>query len=245
MAPELVVAFSFLLVSILVTVSGPIGIGIGIAGLIIVFVLRYTARPRIERWIEQREFARYENFLKWHPSEVARLTMTFPEENEIDQNLLYKFELKKLSGKAIKKILEQERQNTGQKLLETKLYFLNEEQLKTFRQNLNVIFGHFDISKEIEGNISITYEGHRLSVPSSDENPVTVHQLLSKARLNWQIDFKKGEWLLSTMEAENLEKKLIAAFDIPDSINQIIQTMPKSSTELELSYIESSRCTLS
>lgn len=243
MGPELLTGIGFLLVAILCAATGPIGVIIGFSGVIILIALRLTVRPRIERWIERREAARLEDFLQWHPNEVARLAMDPSEENDAHKESLSNFESKNLSGKAISELINRERENPSENHLANTLQFLDPNRLKLFKQNLKGILGHFDISEQLRSSIKLMYNERSLSIEIPDMCTTTVRQLLDVARLNWQINFEKGDWQVSRVNPEDGSKSVIASYINPDSSATNINTIPDSPTIIELSY-EPSGCTL-
>jgi hypothetical protein len=237
-APELLAAIGFLLLSVLCVFAGPVGI----VGVIIILVLRFTTRPRIERWIEERELARREDFCQWYPIEVARLVMKTAEDEEPDKQLLAEFESRELSGEAITNMIQKQRQDDDDVLFETAFEFLSPEKLNIFKQNLDNIFGHLSL-KDVKSSITVVYKGKSLTVKPSVINLITVRQLLDMARLTWGIDFAKGKWQLMSVDAEDGNKTVIAS-SIDNSIEEIIDTVPDTSIKLELSYAESDDCKL-
>ena len=244
MAPEALVAVGFLLVAVLCTFSGPVGAIIGISDVVIMILLRFTARPRIERWIEQREAARLEDFLRWHPYEVARLAMNTVEEDDDHQEILDQFESKNLSGKIISELVNQERDHPFENNLANTLDFLDPDRLKRFKHNLKGILGHFDISEQLKSARSLTYNARTISIEIPEMTKFTVHQLLNVARLNWQIDFAKGHWQVSQVDPDDKSISIIASYITPNSTAKEIETIPVSLTKLELVYKEPPGCTL-
>jgi hypothetical protein len=244
MAPELLAGIGFLLVAVLCTVSGPIGLIIGLSGTIIMILLRLIVRPRIERWIERREAARLEDFLQWHPHEVARLAMDTSEENDTHEEILANFESKNLSGKVVSELINRERENPSENHLANTLQFLDPNRLKLFKENLKGILGHFDISEQLKSSIKLMYNERSLSIEISDMSTITVRQLLDVARLNWQINFKKGHWQVSRVNPEDESKSVVASYINRNSLAKKIDTLTDSPTIIELSYEESSWCTL-
>ncbi|CAF1030844.1 unnamed protein product [Adineta steineri] len=240
-APELLSAIAFLLVSVICASTSFIGIGIGIVGLIIVLVLRFTTRPRLERWIQERELARREDFFQWYPSEVARLVMKTAED-ELNEGISAKFQSEKLSGKAITEMIQKQRQGVGDVSFETKFQFLSPEKLSIFKQNLDNIFGHLSL-EDLKSSVTVIYEGKSLTIKPSLGNPITVGHVLDMGRLNWGIDFLKGKWQLATTNADDGNKTVIASW-IRNSIDETIDIMPDTSIKLDLSYAESDGCAL-
>jgi hypothetical protein len=244
MAPELLVGIGFLLLAVLCTVSGPIGAIIGLSGTIIMILLRLIVRPRIERWIERREAARLEDFLQWHPHEVARLAMDTSEENDTHEEILANFESKNLSGKVVSELINRERENPSENHLANTLQFLDPNRLKLFKENLKGILGHFDISEQLKSSIKLMYNERSLSIEISDMSTITVRQLLNVARLNWQINFEMGHWQVSRVNPEDESKSVVASYINRNSLAKKIDTLTDSPTIIELSYEESSWCTL-
>jgi hypothetical protein len=244
MAPEMLTGIGFLLVAVLCTVTGPIGMIIGISGTIIMILLRLIVRPRIERWVERCEAARLEDFLQWHPHEVARLAMDTSEEDDTHEEILANFKSKKLSGKAVSELINRERENPSENHLANTLEFLDPNRLKLFKQNLKGILGHFDISEQLKSSIKLMYNERSFSIEIPDMSTTTVRQLLNVARLNWQINFEKGHWQVSRVNPEDMSKSVIASYINRNSLAKKIDTLPDSPTIVELIYEEPSWCTL-
>ncbi|CAF3272699.1 unnamed protein product [Rotaria socialis] len=242
MAPELLVAVGFLLFGILCTVSGPVGIAIGISGVILLLIMRFTTRPRIQRWLEQREVARQEDFLQWQPHEVARLAREVSEEDEPHDDLIINFERRKLSGQAIADIINQGRNNSAENHLENALNFLDSTRLDKFKRNLKVIFGHFDVSEQLKSTIELSYGEHLLNIDTYDSPTMTTRQILDMARLNWNTNFVKGHWQLSMINPEDGKKSVVASYAMEKSIMRKITAIPDSTTKIELSYVRSDEC---
>lgn len=241
--PEMFVGIGFLLIAILCNFSGPIGAIIGISGTIVMVLLRYIVRPRIERWIERRETKRLRDFLQWYPHEVARLAMDTSEENDMCKEILTNFESKQLSGKAISELVNRERENPLENRLANTLQFLDADCLKLFKQNLKGILGHFDLSEQLKSSINLTYEERSFSIEIPDMRTTEVSELLETARLNWHIDFKEGQWQVNLVAPEDGKKTVIASYITPNSITKKIETIPDSPTTIELVY-EPSGCPL-
>ena len=245
MAPEALAAVGFVLVALLCTFSGPVGVIIGLSGTVIMILLRYIARPRIERWIEQREAVRLEDFLRWYPREVARLSMNTLKEDDEHEEIVNNFESRKLCGEAIRELVNQERKNPVGNHLANVLEFLDSNQLKQFKQNLKGIFGHFDISEQLKSSINLQYNEQTIAIEIPDMSIFTVRQLLEVARLNWQTDFKKGHWQVNTVNPDDNLEKVIASHIVPSSTVKEIETIPDSPTIVKLVYKNPSGCTLS
>ena len=242
MAPEALAAVGFLLVALLCTFTGPVGALIGISGAVVLVLLRFTARPLIERWVEQREVARLEDFLQWHPNEVARLAMDTLEEDDDHEEIVEHFESKQLSGKTMSELVNQERDKPFENILTNTLEFLDAERLKRFKRNLKGILGHFDISEQLKSSIRLTYNNRTISIEVRDMSTFTVRQLLEVARLNWQIDFIEGEWQVKEKNPDDGSESIIASSIIPNSTATEIETVPDSPTKIQLSYKEPSGC---
>ncbi|CAF1196153.1 unnamed protein product [Rotaria magnacalcarata] len=242
MAPELLVAVGFLLLGILCAVGGPVGLAIGIPGVILLLLMRFITRPRIQRWLEQREVARQEDFLHWHPHEVARLAREISEEDEPHDDLIINFERRKLSGQAIADIINQEKNNSAENHLENALQFLDSTRLDKFKRNLSVIFGHFDVSEQLKSSIELSYGKHLLNIDTYDSPMMTTRQILDMARLNWNTNFVKGHWQLSMINPEDGKKSVVASYAMEKSIMRKIHTIPNSTMKIELLYERSSEC---
>ncbi|CAF1659529.1 unnamed protein product [Rotaria magnacalcarata] len=242
MAPELLAALGFLLVGILCTVTGPIGAIIGIGGFIVLLLLRFIARPRIERWIEEREEARREDFLRWYPSEVARLVMKTADDDDPDEHIMAEFERQNLSGHVVTNMIQEEREGNSAVSFENTFQFLGSEKFKIFMNNLNNIFGHLTMEK-IKYAVTVTYQGQSFMLKRSFLTPITAHQVLEMARLNWKIDYAKGDWQLISVGPEDGNRNLVAS-SVIDNIEKTLDLDADSSITLELSYTEPKRCTL-
>lgn len=243
MAPEAIAAIGFLLVALLCTFTGPVGLIIGISGAVVLVLLRLIARPRIARWIEERETARLEDFLQWHPNEVARLAMEILEEDDDHEEIVQHFESKELSGKKISELVNQERDKPFENILANALEFLEPNRLTRFKQNLKGIFGHFDISEQLKSAIRLTYNKRTISIEIPDMSTFTVQQLLDMARVNWQVNFTEGEWQVKEIDPDDQSERIIASSTIPKSKSKEIETVPDSPTQIELFYKEP-ECTL-
>ena len=242
MAPEFLAAIGFLLVGVLCTVSGPLGVIIGVGGCVVLLLLRFIARPRIERWIEEREVARRENFLRSYPSEVARLVMKTASDDDVEQFILDEFDRQNLSGDVIAKLMREKHGEDSALSFEDKFRFLGAEKLEIFTNNLNNIFGHLAI-ENIKSSVTVTYEEQSFTVKRSVTVPITAHQLLEMAKLNWDIDFAKGQWQLSLAGPETGERSIVASSATSD-LAKPLDLDPDSVVKLELSYIKPDRCTL-
>ncbi|CAF3366118.1 unnamed protein product [Rotaria socialis] len=242
MIPELIVAVGFLLFGILCAVSGPVGLAIGISGVILLLIMRFTTRPRIQRWLEQREVARQEDFLRWHPHEVARLAREISEDDEPHDDLIINFERRKLSGQAIADIINQERNNSAENHLENALQFLDSIRLDRFKRNLKFILGHFDVSEQLKSSIELSYGEYLLNIDTYDSPTMTIRQILDMARLNWNTNFVKGHWQLSMINPEDGKKSVVASYAMEKSIMRKITAIPDSTTKIELSYVRSDEC---
>jgi hypothetical protein len=207
-------------------------------------ILRFTTRSRIQRWIEGREVARQEDFLQWHPREVARLAMEISEEDNAHEDLVTIFESRKLTGQAITDLINKERNNSSENHLATALQFLDSARLVKFKKNLEGILGHFDISELLKSSIELSYGERSLKIDTYDSPIITTSQLLNMTRLNWNINFSKGQWQLSTIKPEDGKKSVLASYAMGNSIKREIFWIPGSTTKMELSYVEPSTCQL-
>ena len=244
-APELLSAIIFLVISICFGCPGIfLSITFGVANIIISLALRFIARPRIQRYIEDRELARREDFSQWKPREVAKLVMKTTEEDKHNAYLLHKFESGKLSGEAVTRMVEKRRQESSDEPFKTAFDFLSPEEFKVFEEKLAKILGHLSL-KDFQNSIVVEYEGKSFAVPLDVlKSSTTAGELLNIARCNWGIDFAKKKWQLESVGTKDGIPTIHASWALCDGLKKEIYADFDGNLKLKLSYDKSDGCTL-
>lgn len=238
MGPELIVATCALLISIFL---GPLGILWGIGYMFVLLMLRFFARPRIQRWIEEKEEESLHNFRQWPPHAVAKLAVATSEDDDF-ATLVAEFESKKLCGETILGLIYEQQKNGSTHQLENILNFLGPDRLKRFKENVKVILGSCDYFERVSNSIELSYEKSSLLIDLSDGSNFTVSQLLETARFHWGINFSKVKWSLKTKGPTGEMNRVIASWNIPNSNKRLIYVLPDDVMKIELLYEQHGNC---
>jgi len=191
LTPELIVALIALLISIALAPTGLPGILAGLASIVLLLGLRFLARPRIQRMIEQQEAARKLDFLQWRPAEVATFCVT--DEDSDRKQIIQKFVEADLSGEAISDLISQERSGSSSRSLNGVLETLQlgKERETKLKERLTQLFGTFDINQLWK--IQLMYGEQALTIVDAS---ISINELLETARLSWKLDFLSQDWIL-------------------------------------------------